>query len=467
MIPSDIRIIDAEAYFSHEYPRAALKFGGRVAGKVTLAHVRVRVQNGLGRVADGWGAILLSHYWAFPTGTIDHDTKDMLMRRVTSAYCQRLKDFTAFAHPIDIFMALQPELHEISLRVCQEMAVAEAMPYLGAMVCASPLDAALHDAFGIVNGISSYEALNSDWISHDLSAYLGREFAGRYLSEFLRPAFAPRLPVWHVVGGLDWLRSSDIPRDAPETGLPRSLDAWIRQDGVYCFKAKPSGRDLSADREMISSIYAIAREQLQHDTLFISLDANEQCESPAYMIELLHHLRTENPAIYRAIRYIEQPVARDLSRDSHDMRLLAALKPVIVDESLTGLDELDQALELGWSGIALKTCKCHTLNLLLLARAEIADIPYTVQDLTNPGIALLHSVGLAARTNPLLGIETNARQYYPDISIPESEIHPHITSIRDGELLTDSLQGSGLGYQLHTIQRDLFQMDNLTGTGGH
>ncbi|HRL10883.1 MAG TPA: enolase C-terminal domain-like protein [Aggregatilineales bacterium] len=467
MLPSDIRVVDAQAHFSHEYPRAALKFGGRVAGKVTLAHVRVRVENRRGQVADGWGAILLSHYWAFPAETVDHDTKDALMRRVTAAYCERLKDFTAFAHPIDIFMALQPELHAINLRICREMASAEAMPYLGALVCASPLDAALHDAFGLVNGVSSYAALSADWISHDLSAYLGQGFTGRYLSEFLRPEFAPSLPVWHVVGGLDWLRASDVPPDAPETGLPRSLDAWIRQDGVYCFKAKPSGRDLGADREMIRTIYDVAREQLAHDRVFISLDANEQCASPAYMIELLHRLRAESPALYHAIRYIEQPVARDLAAERHDMHPLAALKPVIVDESLSGLDELDLALELGWSGIALKTCKCHTLNLLLLARAEVENIPYTVQDLTNPGIALLHSVGLAARTRPLLGIETNARQYYPDISIPEAEVHPRITGVREGELLTESLQGPGLGYQLHAIHRDLFQVDTSTGTGGH
>lgn len=456
MPDTDIRVIDAQAYFSHEYPRAALKFGGRVAGKVTLAHVRVRVENRKGVVADGWGAILLSHYWAFPTSTIEQDTKDDVMRRVTLAYCRRLGDFNSYSHPIDIFLSLQSELQSINERICHDLALPETMPYLGALVCASPLDAALHDAYGIVNGVSSYDALGPEWIGHDLSTYLGADFQGRYLSDFLRPAFRPQVAVWHVVGGLDWLRESDVPPDAPDVGLPRSLEGWIAQDGVYCFKGKPSGTDLDADREMVSTIYHVARAKSQRDSLFISLDANEQCESPAYMVELLRQLRAQDPPAFDAILYLEQPVARDLVRDRHDMHELAKLKPVILDESLTGLADIDLAFELGWSGIALKTCKCHTLNLLMLARAEMAGIPYTVQDLTNPGIALLHSVGLAARTAPLLGVETNARQYYPDISIPEATVHPRITSVQHGVVQTESLQGPGLGYRRDEIERDLF-----------
>lgn len=459
MLDTDIRVLHAQAYFSDEYPRAALKFGGRVAGKVTLAHVRVRVENRRGVVADGWGAILLSHYWAFPTTAIDQDTKDDLMRRVTQAYCQRLRDLNTYAHPVDLFLSFQPEMQPINERICRELNLPETMPYLGALVCASPMDAALHDAFGMVNGVSSYDALGPEWIAHDLSPVLGPDFRGRYLSEFLQSKLKPELAVWHVVGGLDWFRESDVPADAPDTGLPRSLETWIAQDGVYCFKGKPSGTDLAADCEMVSSIYYVARERLKPNSLFISLDANEQCDSPTYMIELLHQLRADEPKAFEAILYLEQPVARDLERDRHDMHELAALKPVILDESLTTLSDVDLALELGWSGIALKTCKCHTLSLLMLARAELTGIPYTVQDLTNPGIALLHSVGLAARTNPLLGIEANARQYYPDISVPEAVVHPNIARVRNGEMRTESLQGPGLGYRLNDIERDLFHTE--------
>jgi hypothetical protein len=124
---------------------------------------------------------------------------------------------------------------------------------------------------------------------------------------------------------------------------------------------------------------------------------------------------------------------------------------------LTGFAEMDLALELGWSGVALKTCKCHTMALLTAARAEMLKIPYTIQDLTNPGLALLHSVGLGARLHPLMGVEANSRQYYPDTSLPEATVHPDIVRVKNGIVSTASLRGAGLGYQVDRIQREIFR----------
>jgi hypothetical protein len=138
------------------------------------------------------------------------------------------------------------------------------------------------------------------------------------------------------------------------------------------------------------------------------------------------------------------------------MTELSKLKPVILDESLTGFEEMDLALELGWSGVALKTCKCHTMALLTAARAAEARIPYTVQDLTNPGLALLHSVGLASQLVPLIGVEANSRQFYPATSDPERAVHPGIVEVRDGVARTDTLKGPGLGFRVDRIARPFF-----------
>lgn len=460
MPETDIRIKEVEAYFSDEYPRARYKFGDRVAGKITFAHVRVRVENRKGQVADGWGAILLSHYWAYRSSNVDQDSKDQLMRRVTSAYCERLSEYREYAHPIDIFHELQLEIQSINEQTCEAMHLDDVMPYLGALVCASPLDAAVHDAFGIVNGVLSYNALGPKWVKHDLSAYLGDEFRGRYLSEFIKSEFNPSIAVWHVVGGLDQLRRNGQQSNDQVDDQPQSLEEWIDRDGVYCFKTKPSGKNLALDLERTREIYHVAKERLTirgQNSVYLSLDANEQCEDPSYMVELLRRLYESDPKLFNSILYLEQPVGRDIAHDRHDMRELAAIKPVLLDESLTSLADMQQGLNLGWSGIALKTCKCHSLNLLLLAKAQATGIPYTVQDLTNPGIALVHSVGLAARMKPLLGIETNARQYYPDISQPEARVHPGIVQATDGKLWTQSLQGPGLGYRLSEIDRDIFR----------
>jgi hypothetical protein len=94
--------------------------------------------------------------------------------------------------------------------------------------------------------------------------------------------------------------------------------------------------------------------------------------------------------------------------------------------------------------------------LLALAKANQANLHVSVQDLTNPGIALLQSVGLAARLQLTRPIETNARQYYPDTSAPEATVFPGIYTAHDGEVSTVGLDGPGLGYQLDRIPRDIF-----------
>jgi L-alanine-DL-glutamate epimerase-like enolase superfamily enzyme len=460
MPESDIRVLEVEPYFTVEKAREPLKFGASVMDEVTFCHVRARVENRRGQVADGWGAIFLSDFWSFPTPRVRHEVRDQVMRRVTRAACTLFCGQNRFAHPLDIFWELELELAKINTQICKEMQVPEEMPFLGALVCASPIDAALHDAFGIVNSISSYAGYGPDFIHHDLSLYLGPNFKGKYLSEFVSPAFAPEVPIFHLVGGLDKLRTSEVKAGAPQDGRPNSLDQWIEQDGVFCLKVKLRGTDLDWDLERTIDVYRIGREaQVRQGktVLHLSADTNEQCAGPEYMVEYLHRLEERAPQAYDALLYVEQPTERDLRAHRFDMRELAALKPVIVDESLTGLEEMDLALELGWSGVALKTCKCHSIELLLAARCQMLGVPYTIQDLTNPGLSLLHSVGLGARLHPLMGVEANARQYYPDTSNPERAVHPDIVGVKGGLVCTRTLDGPGLGYHAQLINRPIFK----------
>ena len=139
------------------------------------------------------------------------------------------------------------------------------------------------------------------------------------------------------------------------------------------------------------------------------------------------------------------------------MASVSARIPVVLDEGLTSLASIDQALELGWSGIALKTCKTQSLMLLALARAHHDAIHVSVQDLTNPGIALIQSVGLAARLPVTQPIETNARQYYPRTSEPEATILPDLYTAHGGHVSAAGLDGPGLGYDVDRIPRAIFR----------
>jgi L-alanine-DL-glutamate epimerase-like enolase superfamily enzyme len=218
---------------------------------------------------------------------------------------------------------------------------------------------------------------------------------------------------------------------------------------------KLRGTDLDWDLDRTLAVYEIGREGLAsrgQTEMHVTADTNEQCSSPDYIIEYLERIRERSQDCYDRLLYIEQPTERDLTASRHDMRKLAALKPVILDESLTDLDSFDLAMELGWSGIALKSCKGQSSDIIFCARAREEGIAYSVQDLTNPGLSLFHSVGLGARLYTIMGVEANSRQFFPDAtSEAEKAVHGDIFRLTNGRAKTDSLRGTGLGYQMEKI----------------
>jgi hypothetical protein len=82
-------------------------------------------------------------------------------------------------------------------------------------------------------------------------------------------------------------------------------------------------------------------------------------------------------------------------------------------------------------------------------------MPLMVQDLTNPMLAILPHVRLAAHAGTIQGVECNAMQFYPDASLPEAAVHPGIYLRRDGRLDLSSLGGSGFGYRVAEMKREL------------
>jgi hypothetical protein len=78
-----------------------------------------------------------------------------------------------------------------------------------------------------------------------------------------------------------------------------------------------------------------------------------------------------------------------------------------------------------------------------------------VQDLTNPMLAQIPHVLLAAHVGTIMGVETNAMQFYPDASLPETAVHPGLYRRHNGELDLSSIRGPGFGYRLDEIKREL------------
>src|SRR5690606_22482053 len=217
------------------------------------------------------------------------------------------------------------ELRPLKRTLCARHPPGEERPYLGALTCASPVAHAVHDAFGRANGIDSYTGYGPEHMAFDLSRYLGTAYQGVYPAQFLRQAYLPSVPVFHLVGGLDLLRRTEVTDDFPRDGIPNSLDDWIVRDGVFCLKVKLQGRNLAWDLERtqeVSSIYHEVRGSLRPDLPdrpFLTVDTNEQCESPDYIVEYLHRLREQAPQVYDEVLYIEQPTERDLTAHRWDM----------------------------------------------------------------------------------------------------------------------------------------------------
>ena len=283
MLQSDVRVLEVEPYFLAGKARTPLKFGSVVVEESTFLHVRARVETRSGRVADGWGAIFLSDMWSWPSKVVPHDQRDAAMRAVATDFCALAADTPGYRHPIDLWMSLEEDLHRTVRAVGEQMSLAEAMPHLCGLNAVSSIDAAVHDAFAIANGIGVYDGYSAEFMPYDLSTHLGPAFAGRYPADFLQPRYRPEVPVFHLVGGLDKLRRSEIEASDPRDGIPVSLDAWVERDGLTCLKIKLLGTDLAWDIERTIEVVRVAQKVHRRlgtgkaDDLQVSMDTNEQC----------------------------------------------------------------------------------------------------------------------------------------------------------------------------------------------
>ena len=127
----------------------------------------------------------------------------------------------------------------------------------------------------------------------------------------------------------------------------------------------------------------------------------------------------------------------------------------ILDESAHNWQLVRLGRELGWTGVALKTCKTQTGAILSACWAKAHGMTLMVQDLTNPMLAQIPHMLLAAQTGTIMGIETNSMQFYPSASKQEEKIHPGIYKRRDGKVNIKSIDGTGFGYRIEEIKRTL------------
>jgi L-alanine-DL-glutamate epimerase-like enolase superfamily enzyme len=446
---TDIRLQEVNCTFEAVPFRAPLKFGGRIVDRSFLINVDVVVEDRNGRQTDGMGSMPLGNVWAWPSGSLSPDQTEVAMKKFAEEICLVAGAFTEFGHPLDIMYHISGEYHHLGKALSQRLGLDDAIPELAQLVAASPLDAAVHDAYGRAHNLNSYNTLSKEFVNYDLSEYLDEQFAGEYLDQYTLRQPKERLPLYHLVGALDPLTDADVEKPIGD-GLPETLLEWIAADGLTHLKIKLSGDQIDWDIDRVFAVDRVAGEAQAArgiDTWCYSCDFNEKCENVAYVLEFLKRIREKNPAAYDRIQYIEQPTHRDLSANpDNKMHEAAKLKPIVIDESLVDYNSLLLSRELGYSGVALKTCKGQTEALLLAAAAQKFDMFLCVQDLTCPGYSFLHSASLAANIPGVTAIEGNGRQYCPGPSKKWASRFPSMFKITDGTVGTGALKGIGLGF---------------------
>ena len=457
-LKTDVRPTGTCLHFLPIETRVPLKFGPETLTHVTLARVRLTVRGTDGRTAEGWGETPLSVQWVWPCD-LSYEVRNEALKAFTIRLAEAWAQFDVSGHPIEvghefIFKALPGLLDAFNAGGNAP----KPMPWLAGLVCCSLFDIALHDAYGQLHGVPVYETYNKDYMTADLAQFISPaegskvSFEGKYPADYLVLPRDQVLPAWHLVAGKDVIDESELTGTEPDDGYPVLLRDWIRKDGLQCLKVKLRGNDPVWDYDRLTKVGRIAAEM---DVPWLTSDFNCTVMDPAYVTEILDKLKWDDPLCYGKILYVEQPFPYELEEHPIDVHSVSARKPLFMDESAHDWRQIRLGRELGWTGVALKTCKTQTGALLSLCWAKAHGMTLMVQDLTNPMLAQIPHCRLAAHAGTIMGVETNAMQFYPAASAPEEAVHPGLYRRRDGHVDLSTLSGPGFGYRLDEIERQL------------
>lgn len=409
------------SFREHAFAKPLVLSAGPI-DRITEARASVRVRAG-GKEAEGRGSVLLSDLWAWPDPAKPHAERDAAMR----AFCEGVSRSLPLlcggesAHPWELGL----RLHEAARRL-------EApAPELARILCASFFDAAIHDGAGQALGRSAFTFYEEDAPIPSAEPFL----PGGACRSLQRVLETPQktLDAWCVVGVGD--------------DLERDIRPLVARNGYRCFKLKIEGEDPVEDADRLKGLHDAAR-RWGIAAPRLTVDANEGSPDAASVLFFLETVRRSTPAVFEALLYVEQPTSRDIAGQPQDWRAVSAKKPVILDEGLTHPGMLETAAAQGWSGIALKTAKGHSFNLLAAAWAKERGLVLTLQDLTNVGHAAIHAAMLGSRLRTLNGIELNSPQYLPAANAEWMARLSGLFEPKDGVHQAPDPEAAGLGSRL-------------------
>jgi L-alanine-DL-glutamate epimerase-like enolase superfamily enzyme len=404
------QILEADASFRLQRLATPLKLSSGVVEELTQATVSI-VGEANGRRATGWGTVYLSDLWAWPSAALTHEQRDATLRQFCDCLAAEIPKHACNTklHPLEHGL----RLHQLA---CHDLAISPDPPVLARAMCASPFDAAIHDAAGQALGCSAFALYDDTAELPSAEAFFPSGGAGSAIQSVIRP---PRreLPAWYIVGIDENLETTLVPA--------------IRQHGYWCFKLKLTGRDNERDVARTSEVYRVASLALARKVC-LTIDTNEANPSVESVVDYVERLKGTDAGAFAALAYLEQPTSRDIRKQPVDWRPVAKYLPVMIDEGLTDLDLLDEARRQGYGGLALKTCKGHSMLLVCAAWAKQQGMSTSLQDLTNPGISLVHAALVGAHLPTINGAELNSPQFTPAANQELAERLPELFLPRGG-----------------------------------
>jgi hypothetical protein len=345
-------------------------------------------------------------------------------------------------------------LHARCIAAQVEACANDDIPPLAAAFGPAEIDKAILDALLRGVGVNFFGGMNGNIAGIDarLSPDVGDEDIAQFLARCQR---LDRVALRHTVGLDDQVEGKGGVADRHENS------------GARYFKLKLNG-DPEADAARLTRI-GNELATLSH-AYSVTLDANEQYADLAVLAALSDRL--DRDAALRPIStkllYIEQPMPRDISRQSPLEAL--AFRDFIIDEADDSYDAFPAARELGYRGISSKSCKGIYKSIINAVRAGLwsnEDERYfiTGEDLTcQAGLGVQQDLALGA----LIGVthaERNGHHYvdgfaetpaaearaflaaHPDLYVSDGDIIR--LSIHDGDLLTGSLTAPGFASGVH------------------
>lgn len=432
---------------SHERPtklRMPFRFGVTTAthGRQAIVSARIRLDDG--REAEGFAAEALGAKWFDKNLKLSDAENHHQLRKslelAASAY-RASASATAFRLFADRYAEQAAECAALGLN-----------PLIAAYGPAL-LDRAVLDALCRAAGLSFYAAMRENLAGMAPHA-IAPELDGFDFARFLA-ALSPTdgIAVRHTVGLADPILTADRkPEERVGDGLPETLEEVIAAYGNRYFKLKVGG-DAEADIERLERIASVLDGV--GERYFVTLDGNEQYGDAASAAAFLRQAkaRPRLERLFSSALYLEQPIRREAAL-AEPVAELAAMLPVIIDESDGEMSAFPRARALGYAGVSSKTCKGFYKSILNLARCAVWNRETTgrhflsAEDLTTePGLSVQQDLALVNLLG-LTHVERNAHHFIAGFGgRPEAEArahlaaHPDLYEERGGRIRLKIVQG--------------------------